>query len=104
MTAADEPQLTEDRSGGRFVARIGGREAGAAHYRRSGERIVLTHTEVDEAYEGRGIGGALARYALDTARAEAKRVVPLCPFIAAYIAQHGEYADLVDRPDRPVAQ
>src|SRR5690606_17493780 len=54
-----------------------------------------THTVVETAAEGRGVGSALARTALDAARAEGLRVVPQCPFIAAYIARHPDYADLV---------
>ena len=64
-------------------------------YGREGERIVYTHTKVPEAMEGRGIGSALARAALDHARAEGLAVVPQCPFVARYIERHKEYRDLV---------
>jgi uncharacterized protein len=97
VTRADELELADDADGERFVARLDGAVVGAAYYVRRGDRIVFTHTEVDDAHEGHGIGSALARYALDAARAEGKRVVPRCPFIAAYIARHADYADLVDR-------
>ena len=71
-------------------------ESIATYYRRVGDRVVFTHTEVDDAYGGRGIGSALARGALDAVRAHGERVVPLCPFIAAYIDRHPDVADLID--------
>jgi len=79
----------------RYELRIDGEVAGVVEYRFAGEgRIVLTHTEVDERYEGHGLGSRLARGALDDARAHGWQVVPRCPFIAEYIQHHPEYADL----------
>jgi predicted GNAT family acetyltransferase len=59
-------------------------------------RIVLVHTEVPQSLSGRGIGGRLARFALDDARARELRVVPVCPFVRAYIERNPAYAELVD--------
>ena len=84
----------------RFELRLGGEAAGRADYRLEPERLVLTHTEVSEAHEGRGLGGRLAREALDTARDRGLRVTPLCPYIARYIRRHREYVDLVDDEHR----
>lgn len=72
-----------------------GAVAGFATYRRQGDRIIFQHTEVDDAYEGQGIGSTLAKSALDAARHEERTVVPQCPFIKSYIDRHTEYADLV---------
>ena len=68
---------------------------GEAAYRRRNGRIAFTHTEVDEALEGRGFGSRLAAAALDDARRQGLEVVPLCPFIARFIDRHPEYEDLV---------
>ena len=68
------------------------------YYRRAGEAIVFTHTEVPEALEGHGIANKLAKTALEQARAERLAVVPLCPFVASYIRRHPEYREFVD-PD-----
>ena len=65
-----------------------------SEYRRDGGVLVIRHTEVPKALEGRGIGSALARGLLDLARAQGLKVRPLCPFVAGYIAKHPEYADL----------
>lgn len=80
----------------RFEISVDGRLAGFAEYERRPGRMVLTHTEVDDAYTGRGLAGRLARHALDAARAEGVRVNPQCSYIADYIRKHPEYADLVD--------
>ena len=64
-------------------------------YRLHGDVITLVHTEVDEAYAGQGHAGTLARSALDDARSRGLSVVPSCPYVAAYIRKHPEYADLV---------
>jgi predicted GNAT family acetyltransferase len=64
-------------------------------YWREGDMIALTHTEVPQALSGRGIGTALARGTLDLIRAAGLTMRPLCPFIAAFIERHPDYADLV---------
>jgi uncharacterized protein len=80
---------------GRYEARDDGRVAGFAEYQLSGPVIVFTHTEVDDAYEGQGVGGALVRTSLDEARAAGRKVLPLCPFYRGWLERHPEYADLV---------
>ena len=67
-------------------------------YQRQGKRITFYHTEVPPALEGRGIAGKLARAALEAARADGLEVVPLCPYVAAYIRRHQEYLPLVSKP------
>ena len=89
-----EVQVTDAPEQARYEARVDGAVAGFAAYRLRGDRIVLTHTEVDPAYEGKGVGSALAKVALDDVRARGLTAVVQCPFIAAYIRRHPEYADL----------
>ncbi|MPZ54665.1 MAG: GNAT family N-acetyltransferase [Acidimicrobiia bacterium] len=81
----------------RFEARIDGNVVGTAYYRRhpSG-RIFFTHTEVDDNYQGKGVGATLAGGALDIVRTQGDRVVPLCPFMAGFIERNETYQDLVD--------
>ena len=81
----------------RYELRLDGRLIGLAAYRRRDGRISFTHTEVDESCEGRGFGSRLAAAALDDARRQGLRVLPLCPFIAHYVEQHPEYQELVRR-------
>ncbi|MEU4337410.1 GNAT family N-acetyltransferase [Micromonospora lupini] len=79
----------------RFEILVDDALAGFAAYVPRGEVLVFTHTEVDRGFQGRGVGGALIRGTLDQVRARGGRVVPQCPFVAAFIDKHPEYADLV---------
>lgn len=88
----------------RFQARVDDRVVGFAEYQLTDELYVFTHTEVDRAHEGRGVGGALARAALDHVRREGtRRVLPICPFIESWMARHPEYASLHYRAPRSPA-
>jgi predicted GNAT family acetyltransferase len=58
-------------------------------------QVVFTHTKTDPTYEGKGFGSRLAQSALDDVRTRGEKVVPLCPFIKAYIERHPEFGDLV---------
>jgi hypothetical protein len=91
----DEIEVVDNPAESRFEARIDGGLAGISEYHDRGSRRVFIHTEVDRAFEGRGVGGALARGALDATRAAGLGVVPLCPFIKDWIEHHPDYADLV---------
>ena len=57
---------------------------------------MFTHTEVPEGHEGKGIGTMLIRFALDAARERGLKVIPICPFFAAYMQKHPEVQDLLD--------
>jgi uncharacterized protein len=80
----------------RFEILDEGKLAGFARYVRRPGRLILVHTEIDPAFEGRGLGSQLAAAALDAARASGERVVPLCPFIRSFVERHADYTDLVD--------
>jgi uncharacterized protein len=60
--------------------------------------IVLVHTEVAPVAKGRGLGSRLVTAALDDIRARGLRLVPICPFVRAYLGRHPEYGDLLARP------
>jgi len=92
---ATDVQDATDRS--RYEVTVDGELAGFAEYRDLDGARVFTHTEVFDAFEGHGVGSALARAALDHVRRSGRRLVALCPFVAAYIERHEEDADLVDR-------
>lgn len=64
------------------------------------DAILIKHTEVVPAEEGKGYGSALVRSLLEHIRAEGKKVIPICPYAAAYIRKHPEYQDVV-RPGFP---
>ena len=90
-------QVTNNEAEKRYEARVDGRLAGSAYYDTADDLIVFTHTEVDDDYEGQGVGSTLARAALDDVRADGRRkVVPRCPFIKGWIDRHPDYKDLLD--------
>jgi predicted GNAT family acetyltransferase len=86
--------VTDAAERNRFEAHIGGALAGFAQYIRTAELVVYPHTEVDLAFEGRGVGGALAQAALDDARERGLTILATCPFIAGWMSRHPDYADL----------
>lgn len=69
-------------------------EIAFANYRRTGGRVVITHTETPPPLRGRGIASRLVRGALDLIRAEGAKVSAGCGFVADFFDAHPEYADL----------
>ena len=90
-----EMTITDNTDERRYEARDGEHLAGFAAYIPAGELLVFSHTEVFPAFEGRGVGSALARAGLDDARARGLTVMPPCPFVHGWINRHREYVDLV---------
>jgi len=87
-------EIADNKAAHRFELPVDGLLA-IAEYRLDGDRIAFTHTAVPPALEGRGVGSALIRGALDQVRARGLRVVPLCPFVRAFIEKHEAYQDLL---------
>jgi|SRR5215207_3822017 len=94
--------VSNDREHERYVAMRDGEPAGFTSYRHRPGLIAFTHTEVEPRFEGRGVGSAIARAALDDARSNGDAVLPFCPFINRWIAEHAEYRDLVPEDRRDV--
>jgi hypothetical protein len=68
---------------------------GALDYDLRGDTMTITHTLVPEAIGGRGVAAELTRVALETARANGWKVVPMCSYAVAYLRRHPEYNDLL---------
>ena len=104
MTAADAITVVDNETGGQFELRDGRSIIGRALYlvHRPGEdqpeQVIFFHTEVDDAYAGQGLASRLAAHALDATVAAGRRIVPVCPYIAAYVRRHPEYTEQVDAP------
>jgi predicted GNAT family acetyltransferase len=88
-TLADNPEQD------RYELRVDGEPAGRLLYRRRPGLLALNHTEIDDRFEGQGLGSRLISFALDDAREHGLAVLPFCPFVNAYIQRHREYVDLV---------
>jgi uncharacterized protein len=89
-------EVTDNPAENRYEARLDGELAGIAVYQLDEHRIVFLHTEVDDRFEGHGVGSTLARVALDDVRSRGGlEVVPQCRFIAGWIEKHPDYQGLV---------
>jgi predicted GNAT family acetyltransferase len=81
----------------RYEITSDGTLSGFSEYRDIDGVRVLTHTEVFDAFEGKGVGSALVRGALDDQRTAGRKIVALCPFVDRYVRDHpDDYGDLVD--------
>lgn len=86
----------EDReTGGRYVARVGDHEAELTFSRAGESRRILDHTGVPDALRGQGVGQAVVARAVEDARADGVRLIPLCPFAKAEIGKHPDWQDVL---------
>ncbi|OYX71155.1 MAG: N-acetyltransferase [Rhizobiales bacterium 32-66-11] len=90
-----ETDVTDNPAQHRFELKIG-TELALATYRREGDRVILTHTEVPPALNGQGIGSRLAAGVFAHIRAQGNKAVLRCSFLVAWAARHPEVADLVE--------
>lgn len=93
-----ETKVVHNREQLRYEVYSDGKPAGFTQYHRTGDRMVFTHTEIDKAFSGQGLGKVLAAEALDDVVAEGKVIVPLCEFIAGYLERTDRYAGHVEAP------
>ncbi|MFF4959983.1 GNAT family N-acetyltransferase [Streptomyces sp. NPDC001222] len=80
----------------RYEILVDGKRAGLTAYRDHGAQRVFYHTEVDEAFAGQGLAGRLVEEALTDVRAQGKRIVPVCPYVAKFLKKHEEFSDITD--------
>lgn len=92
---SDRPEVVDVPAEHRFTATIDGYVAELT-YKRSADRLVLVHTGVPDEVDGRGVGSALVRHAVEAAAEAGLTVVPRCPFAARYLHEHPDLADLVE--------
>lgn len=92
--SSDDLEVINNVDKSRFEILVAGKRA-VAEYIDRGHMIVFSHTEVPAGLEGKGIGSKLVSTGLNFAREQKKIVLPLCPYVAAYIRRHPEYQDLV---------
>ncbi len=95
MSEAFDIRREEGESKGRYVLRLDGHEAVMTYSRLGAASIIIDHTEVPEALKGRGAGRALVQRGVEDARAEGRKIVPLCPFAKAQIARHPDWQDVL---------
>lgn len=99
IVVVNTPHATRE-GAGRYELRDGDTVIGFTRYReREDGALVFDHTKVEEVYGGRGLAGRLAAFAFADVREQQRRLVPVCPYIAAWARKHPEYADIVDWPE-----
>jgi uncharacterized protein len=88
--------VARDDASGRYTATVDGKVAALVEFMPAARLVVFTHTETSPEFEGQGVASQLVRWALDDVRARGLLVVPVCPFVKAFLARHAdEYRDLV---------
>lgn len=90
-----QPRVTDNPQASRYELWLGSTRAGLIQYRAKPGTVLLVHTEIDPAFEGQGLGEQLVAGALADLRARGLKLVPLCPFVRAYLRRHPDQADLV---------
>ncbi|HEY3139725.1 MAG TPA: GNAT family N-acetyltransferase [Acidimicrobiales bacterium] len=93
--AATEPRVADNPRASRYELWLGTTRAGLIEYRAEPGVVVLIHTEVAPAFAGQGLGERLVAGALTDLRARGLKLVPLCPFVRAYLRRHPDQTDLV---------
>jgi uncharacterized protein len=89
-------QTTVSAADGKYTIAVDGQTVGLAAVADRDNQRVFYHTEVEPRFEGRGLATILVDEALEATRADGKRVVPVCPMVAAFIKKHPQFRDLVD--------
>jgi len=84
----------------RYELALDGTLAAFAQYRQQGDSVDFVHTEVLPQYEGRGLAGRLAQFALEDVRDRRRKAIASCSYIANYIERHPQYRDLLQGGDR----
>jgi uncharacterized protein len=100
MESSPAARVVDNPEQQRFEVLLGDEVAGFLQYRARPGLIALIHTEVDDRFEGQGLGSRLIAFALDDARKRQLAVLPFCPFVNDYIQRHREYVDLVPEDQR----
>jgi predicted GNAT family acetyltransferase len=95
---ADQIVVRDNPERNRYEAYVGSELAGYADYHSQPGLVTVLHTEVDPAFEGRGVGSQLIRGMLDDIRHRDASVLPVCPFVRAFLQRHPAYADLAWKP------
>ena len=94
MTGSAAPAVSHDAAQHRFTARTDDGEAVLA-YADAGDGVLdLQHTIVPPEARGGGVGSALVRAAVAYARGHDLKLVPTCPYVAAWLERHPREADV----------
>ncbi|MDG9676983.1 GNAT family N-acetyltransferase [Micromonospora sp. DH14] len=93
---AEDFVITNNSAGGIYEATVGGRTAAGIVYSTAGNRVILSATSVFPEFRGKGVASRLLGGVLDELRGQGKTAAVTCPFAAAFVDAHPEYADVLD--------
>ena len=89
-------QNKNDGKRGAFFIEDNGKEIGLMHYVFSGPaKMIIDHTEVNEAYAGKGLGLQLVKAGVNYAREHEMKILPLCPFAKKIFGITPEFGDVL---------
>lgn len=89
----------EDKNKGFFAAIKEGRDAGLMTYVYKDDHcFIIDHTEVDDAFNGQGVGKAMVTESIQFARYKGLKIIPLCPFVKAMFKRYPSFDDVLYRP------
>lgn len=91
-----ENEITINSAMHRFELPLDGGAIAVSYYKEEDGRVILLHTEVPQELSGQGVGSRLAHAVFESLRADGRRVIAKCPFMAAYAVRHPEYLSMLD--------
>lgn len=92
---ADQLRVADNPEAHRYEGYLGAELAGFLDYHAQPGLMTMLHTEIERSHEGQGIGSRLVSAALNDVRSREMKVLPICPFVIAYIKRHPEFKDLL---------
>ena len=91
-----EPIRTVHNTGhNRYELFVGSELASVAEYTDTGDALIFDHTETAARFRGQGLAARVVAFALDDVRRQERSIVPACWFVAEFVDEHPEYADLL---------
>lgn len=94
-----EIKQVDNKQRGYFAAIKKGRDAGLMTYVYADtNRFIIDHTEVNEEFNGQGVGKALVEESIKYARENGLKIIPLCPFVKAMFKRYPSFDDVLYKP------
>lgn len=92
--------VSRNDASGRYIMTVDGEDAGFVAFDESETHIALTHTEVGDAFQGRGLASRLAADVIADAVSRNLTIIPLCPYLARYLRRHPIEGARIEWPNR----
>ncbi|MEX0344138.1 MAG: GNAT family N-acetyltransferase [Rhizobiaceae bacterium] len=98
MTSNNDVLLKETATKGRYYVRGDGNSDAELTFSKAGSGlIIIDHTEVPDAFRGKGVGARLIQRVVEDARERGVKIIPLCPFANSQFHRHPQWADVLKR-------